>query len=222
MSVDLQPPPEREVPSAVLAKIRTELRPSGGDAVGRRGPRRRRAVGVSVAAAALVFTALGYSGAFDSTIGKLRDSGKSPQSVAAEIRRDWERSLDTAASATPSLVFPNLTDTELRARLAAAAQAYGFRVRDVTILRPRQAAPAIVVEAEHPAELVPQVPAIMRSLDPKAPGEDSEGWTYEGFFFEVVDPSGSPALVVTNAWRPPNASGTQWAAPGVPLPYEHL
>jgi hypothetical protein len=222
MPVDLQPPLEREVPSTVLAKIQTELRLPGRDAAARRGTRRRRAVGVSVAAAALVFTALGYSGAFDSTIGKLRDSGKSPKSVAAEIRKDWESSLQSAASETPDVVFPNLADSELRTRLATAAQTYGFRVRDVTILRPRQAAPAIVVESKSPADLVPQVPAIMRSLDPKAPGEDREGWTYEGFFFEVVDSSGSPALVVTNGWRPPNAGGTQWAAPGIPLPYEHL
>jgi hypothetical protein len=222
MSLDLQPPAEREVPGAVLAKVRAELRTSGRGAVVHRGRPRRRAVAVSVVAAALVFTALGYSGVLDSTFGKLHDSAKSPQSIAAEIRSDWERSLQDAASATPGLVFPNLPESELRTRLATAAQTHGFRVRDVTILRPNQAAPAIVVEASRPAELAPQVPAIMRSLDPKALGDDREGWTYEGFFFEVVDSSGSPALVVTNAWRPPNDGGTQWAAPGIPYPYTHL
>jgi hypothetical protein len=220
MSLDLRPPAEREVPSAVLATIRAQLGTSGGDA--HRRPRRMRSVGLSIAAAALVFTALGYSGVFDDTIGKLRDSGKSPQAVVAEIRSDWEKSLQTAATATPGLVFPNLPESELRTRLAVAARTHGFRVRDVTILRPRQAAPAIVVEAKRPAELAPQVAGIMRALDPKAPGDDREGWTYEGFFFEVVDTSGSPALVVTNAWRPPNAGGTQWSAPGIPLPYAHL
>jgi hypothetical protein len=222
MPVDLQPPAERDVPSAVLAKIRRELRPPVEAAMAHRVPYRRRAIVVSVAAAALIFTALGYSGVVHFAIGELRGSGKSPKTVAAELRSDWERSLQSAASATPGPVFPNLAESELRARLAAAAQTYDFRVHEVAILRPKQDAPAIVVEAERPAELAPQIPAIMRSLDPKAAGEDSEGWAYEGFFFEVVDPSGSPALVVTNAWRPPNDGGTQWAAQGVPFPYSHL
>ena len=223
---DLEPPAAREIPRATDARIRRTLRAAvadGAPAASWPNAPLRRVLVISVAAVvALTLAALASTGILQRAVGDLGPGTKSPAAVADQIRSDWTKNLAEGAAKDPAASFQNLPPGQLEARLAAAAKANGFRVRDVTILHPKQDAPAIVVQAAAPAEVIARVPAIMRTLDPKAPGADNEGWAYEGFFFEVVDPSGSPALVVTNAWRPPNASGTQWAAPGVPLPYEHL
>jgi hypothetical protein len=222
VTVNLTPPRARPVPPDVLERQRATLRRAIASprSSGLKTPR----LAIAFAGAALVGLAaatLAYSGAFSSALGVLRPNPKSPTTIANDLRSDWEADLQHAASATPEVVFPNLPAAQLRARLEEASSRYGFRIREIRILRPRQDAPAIVVQAQDPAALVPRLPALLRVLDPKQPGDDAQGWAYEGFFLEVVDGGGQPAVVVTNAWRPPNAGGTQWAAPGYELPFEH-
>ena len=220
---ELQPPAAVDMPAAADARIKRQLRSAV--AAETRPSRRisRQAAAIALAAVlALTFAALASTGILQRAVGDLGPGTKSPAAVADQIRGDWTRNLAEGAAQDPGLTFANPAPEQLRARLATAARDYGFNVRDVTILHPKQDAPAIIVQSDTPARLIPQVPAIIRGLDPKAPGADNEGWAYEGFFFEVVDRSGSPVLVVANTWRTPNAGGTQWVAPGYELPYDHL
>jgi hypothetical protein len=222
---DLEPPAARDIPRATDERIRRTLRAAVAEsapaATWPRAPLRRVVVVAVAAVAALTLAALASTGILQRAVGDLGPGTKSPAAVVDQIRSDWTKSLTEGAAKDPAASFQNLPSGELEARLAAAAKSYGFSVRDLTILHPKQDAPAIVVQAAAPAKVIAGVPAIMRTLDPKAPGADNEGWAYEGFFFEVVDKSGRPVLVVANTWRSPNAGGTQWAAPGYELPYAH-
>jgi hypothetical protein len=223
---DFQPPPVREIPRAASDRMRHELRTAIG--VGTISGQRWRAPTCRVVAigaavlVALTFAALASTGTLRRTLGVLGPGTKSPTEVAVDIRSDWTRSLTEGAFDDPTASFPNPSAEQLRARLAAAASEYAFRVRNVAILRPRQDAPAIVIQSDTPRTLIAQVPAILQMLDPKAPGQDNEGWSYEGFFLEIVDSGDSPVMIVANTWRSPDAGGTQWVAPGYDLPYDHL
>lgn len=222
---DLEPPPTRDIPRAADERIRLNLRAAvAHGATAKAWPRAsvRRVAAIAVASVgALTLVALASTGILQRAVGDLGPGTKSPAAVVDQIRSDWTRHLAEGAASDPSASFRNLSPEQLRMRLATAATQYGFSIRSVTILHPKDDAPSIVVQTAAPAKLIPQVPAIIRTLDPKAPGADNEGWAYEGFFFEVVDKSGSPVLVVANTWRSPNAGGTQWAAPGYQLPYDH-
>jgi hypothetical protein len=221
---DLEPPPTRNIPRAADERIRRSLRAAAAPGTAAKlWPRtsvRRGGVIAVAAAVALTLAGLASTGILQRAVGNLGPGTKSPAAVVDQIRSDWTRNLAEGAANDPSASFRNLSP-EQRARLAAAATRHGFSIRNVTILHPKDDAPSIVVQSGAPAKLIPQVPALIRTLDPKAAGPDNEGWAYEGFFFEVVDTSGSPVLVVTNTWRSPHAGGTQWTAPGYELPYPH-
>jgi hypothetical protein len=62
----------------------------------------------------------------------------------------------------------------------------------------------------------------MRRIDPKrSTGDDRTGWTYEAFYFEGRDNSGTPFLVVFNHWRGQDAGGGQWASEPELYPFDH-
>jgi hypothetical protein len=224
-TTDLQPPIARDIPRAAADRMRHDLRSAVvGIAPQRRwsAPARRTVVFGTIVLITLTFAALASTGVLRRGVGDLWSGEmKSPADVVADIRSDWTRSLTEGATDDPTASFPNPPAEQLQARLAIAAKTYGFRVREVTILHPRQDAPAIVVESDTPKALIAQAPVIIRMLDPKSPGADNEGWSYEGFFLEIVDTSGRPVMVIDNTWRSPNAGGTQWVAPAYELPYPH-
>jgi hypothetical protein len=103
-----------------------------------------------------------------------------------------------------------------------AAAERDFQVVEARWLEPVQAAPLLVVQAEDPRRFAQEVPALLRSLDPRAPvGEDWEGWAFEGFFFEAWDARGVPFLAVFNHWRGSDRGGGQWARSEDLYPFEH-
>jgi hypothetical protein len=149
----------------------------------------------------------------------------SPEGAAAglaQAEQEWRQTLAANADDDPTARFDNLTEDEFLARLNEAAQQYGFRVVEVHWLQPAQAAPLVVVEADDPASLARDVPAIVRRLDPQAAGgEDWQGWSFEGFFFEARDHSGSSFLAVYNHWRGADRGGGQWARSENLYPFAH-
>jgi hypothetical protein len=107
-------------------------------------------------------------------------------------------------------------------RLRRAAARYRFDVVKVAMIRPRQAAPLVVVRTANRLALARATRAILRLLDPKRrTNDDRTGWAYEGFLFRAEDRSGVPFLITFNHWRGPHAGGGQWAASEALLPFEH-
>jgi hypothetical protein len=142
--------------------------------------------------------------------------------VLAQAKQEWRETLAANAEDDPAARFDNLTEDEFLARLQEAAQEYGFRVVETRWLRPLQTAPLVVVEADDPGSLARDVPAILRLLDPQAAvGEDWQGWSFEGFFFEARDQSGSPFLAFYNHWRGSDRGGGQWARSENLYPFPH-
>jgi hypothetical protein len=142
--------------------------------------------------------------------------------VLAQAKQEWREILAASADDDPAARFDNLTEHEFLGRLQEAARQYGFRVVEIRWLQPLQKAPLVVVEADDHASLAWDVPAILRLLDPQAAvGEDWQGWSFEGFFFEARDQSGSPFLAVYNHWRGSDRGGGQWARSENLYPFAH-
>jgi hypothetical protein len=138
------------------------------------------------------------------------------------VRAHWEAELARGARERPSLRFDNLSEQEFRRRLDRAAERYHFTIESVELLRPKQLAPMVVVRSSDPFALSRDVPAIARSLDPKAATDDDRtGWAWEGFYFEVHDQADKPAIVVFNYWRQNSGGGGQWAADESLYPFPH-
>lgn len=142
--------------------------------------------------------------------------------VARTAEAAWRRDLRRRAEEAPARRFPNLPPAALRQRLSAAAHRYGFHVVSLDLMRPRQLAPAVVVETSDYTRLARATPAILHSIDPRSRAtDDRKGWRYEGFFFEARDERGVPFLVAFNAWRGPHAGGGQWARSDALFPFAH-
>jgi hypothetical protein len=107
-------------------------------------------------------------------------------------------------------------------RLRNAATLYRFVVVRIDVLRPKQLAPAVVVRVRNPERFTRDVPAVLALVDPRAPAPDDRlGWAYEGFYFEVRDEDGVPAIIVRNWWRGHSAGGGQWARSESLYPFAH-
>jgi len=146
----------------------------------------------------------------------------SPMAHVSVIEKMWRANLRSGAIADPKRRFPNPSRKMLTARLRRASERYHFSVVNVEILRPRQAAPFVVVTARDKRALAASTPAILRLIDPKArTGDDRTGWAYEGFLFEARDSHGVPFLATFNWWRGPHAGGGQWASDPSLYPFPH-
>jgi hypothetical protein len=146
----------------------------------------------------------------------------SPAARVAEVVQTWRAHLRAGAHAAPSQRFANPSRTLLVARLRLAARRYHFRLVELEILHPRQAAPLVVVESGDERALAASTPAILHLIDPKRrTNEDRTGWAYEGFLFEARDSHGIPFLATFNWWRGPHAGGGQWAADSSLYPLPH-
>jgi hypothetical protein len=141
---------------------------------------------------------------------------------AATVVRKWRAELRSAALAAPGDHFKNLPRSTLFDRLRIQAARKNFAVVSVQLLRPRQLAPLVVVEAADKHAFVAATPAILKAIDPKrSTGDDRTGWAYEGFLLEAVDSNSVPFLVVFNHWRGPHAGGGQWASDPALFPFAH-
>ena len=139
-----------------------------------------------------------------------------------EVRAHWEAELALGARERPGLRFENLPRSVFLKRLGQASALYNFDVLEVEFLRPKQVAPAVIVRSTNPLTFARDVPAVLRSIDPKvATNDDRTGWAWEGFYFEVRDAGHRPAIVTFNYWRSRSGGGGQWAADESLYPFPH-
>ncbi len=151
------------------------------------------------------------------TAGYERVGGKSPSPNAEEAKaqaafaeRSWEDEIQSRAHRYAEKRFANPSRGELMADLLALAQKNDFELVSLRFLKPRQLAPKIVVRTKHYLDLAHATPAILRRIDPRTPAlKDSQGWKYEGFYFEAQDERGIPVLITFNFERGASAGGGQ-------------
>jgi hypothetical protein len=156
--------------------------------------------------------------------------GKRPSPNAKEAlaqariaERGWLREITSRARRYPEARFPNPPSAELVRNVREYAQRYDFDIVSVRLLRPRQLAPRIIVRTKHYRELAQATPAILRRLDPRgAAADDSQGWKYEGFYFEARDEHGIPFMSAYNFWRGPSGGGGMWARSEPLFPFDHF
>jgi hypothetical protein len=158
-----------------------------------------------------------------------RVGGKTPspniekaKAQAVITARTWEHEIQSRGRRYPEKRFANPSKDELLADLRALAQKNDFDVVSVRLLMPRQLAPRIVVRTKHYLDLAHATSAILRRIDPRtAAPDDSQGWKYEGFYFEAQDEHGIPFLIAFNFERGPSPGGGQWARSEPLYPYPH-
>jgi hypothetical protein len=137
--------------------------------------------------------------------------------------RSWEHEIQSRGRRYPAKRFANPSKDELMDDLRALAQKHDFELVSVRLLTPRQLAPKIVVRTKHYLDLAHATSAILRRIDPRTPASnDSQGWKYEGFYFEAQDEHGIPFLIAFNFERGRSPGGGQWARSEPLYPFAHL
>lgn len=116
--------------------------------------------------------------------------------------------------------FPSPTRTAFSARAHAVGRRFGYSVVSIRWLRPRQAAPIVVVRtARRRKAFVGEMPKIVQLLDPRRSTGSRTAATFEGFYFEAVDGKG-PFASVDNAYRG-TVMGGEWSWDPCVTPYPH-
>jgi hypothetical protein len=117
--------------------------------------------------------------------------------------------------------FPNPTPVAFRTQLDRVARRYGFRVVSLRMLRPRQLAPLLVVQTRRDrTAFVHDLQAIVKLLNPTAPGKETSAATFEGFALVAEDARGRPFGAVEQVLRG-EVQGGQWSANPCEYPYVH-
>src|SRR5207244_1192566 len=136
-----------------------------------------------------------------------RISAREALADARSSKSEWIGMLRTAALSNPRRRFASPPRHVLLARLDRAAAQFGFRVETVTLRRPRQLAPQIVIESRHYLALANTLPQILDRIDPPP---RSNNRAYEGIFIEAVDEQQIPFVIAFDSLRGQVAGG-QWA-----------
>jgi hypothetical protein len=127
------------------------------------------------------------------------------------IRKRWLADIARVGREYPKRRFHNLSASQLRARLAAAAARDRFTVKRVQFLHPRQVAPLVIVQTRRYLALAHAFGAILyKSLDPLRRGSRPQE-TFEAFFFEAQDERGVPFIIMSYDARGRGAGGGMWA-----------
>jgi hypothetical protein len=149
-------------------------------------------------------------------------SRSSPKIIVAKALATWRADLAVGAGIDRTKRFPNLSPETLRARLAAQARRYRFRVVSLDLLHPRQTAPLVVVQTIRKHDLASATAKILNLLDP--PATHDHRVAFEGFFFEALGPRGVPFSIAYDNWRggPNHTGGGQWAANRTLLPLPEM
>ena len=134
---------------------------------------------------------------------------------ARSDRRQWLAYIAQQARRDPRARFANLSTSEFRRRLDAAASKYGFTVETVRFLEPRQLAPLVVVRTSHYLAFSKAIPAIENSIDP-----GRQPPAFEALYLEGQDERGIPFVVVNNEFRG-QVMGGQWARSEALYPFLH-
>ena len=107
-------------------------------------------------------------------------------------------------------------------RLMQAQRRYPFIVVSVTMLRPLQYAPVIVIRSSHKLTIARAIPKIVALFDPRhVTKSNPSGYAYEAYFLVVEDRRGVPYIATFNHWRAPHVGGGQWAANESLYPFPH-
>jgi hypothetical protein len=118
--------------------------------------------------------------------------------------------------------FPNPSPAAFRRRVALVGRRFGFRVVSLLLLRPRQLAPALVVETDRPRKaFAKDIPRINDLLDPSTTTKNRTAQTFEAFFLAAEDKHGRPFLFTEDFSRG-EAGGGEWAANQCLYPYPTL
>lgn len=116
--------------------------------------------------------------------------------------------------------FPNPDPAAFRRRVTQIGRRYGFTVKELRLLRPRQIAPLLIVRTDRGRKaFVQDVSKIMALLDPTSSGARRTALTFEGFFFEAADRHG-PFVRVENVYRG-QTEGGEWSWNPCITPYPH-
>ena len=105
--------------------------------------------------------------------------------------------------------FSEASDAEIKTAIQAALNRQNLKVVDLNVARVDQPAPNIVVETEDPQEAARSALSLISSL---FFNQDHQP-TYEGYYFEVVDATGSPVLIQAASFR--TGAGHLWFRPDV-------
>ena len=92
----------------------------------------------------------------------------------------------------------------------------------MTILRPLQRVPVIVISSDRKHALARVIPRIIEAFDPhRTARANPSGYAYEAYFLVAQDRRGVPFLATFNHWRPPHVGGGQWASDESLYPFPH-
>jgi hypothetical protein len=146
-----------------------------------------------------------------------------PQHAVAQAKREWLKELRAAAATGDRATrFPSPSKRVLLGRLHRAEARFGFSVVSVTMLRPLQSAPVVVIRSDRERAIARVTPKIVAAFDRRrVTRENPSGFAYEGIFFVAQTSRGAPYLAVFNHWRAPHVGGGQWAASESLYPYPH-
>ncbi|HEY3462175.1 MAG TPA: hypothetical protein VGK62_01815 [Gaiellaceae bacterium] len=139
---------------------------------------------------------------------------------AQRIRKRWLAEISQRAHEARSQRFANLSESQFRRRLNAAANRYHFTVERIQFLRPSQFAPLLVLQTRGYLAVAHAVPAIEKLLDPHH-GTSWRGFAFEAFFLEVRDERGVPFIVTNYAVRGRGSYSGMWARADALYPTPH-
>lgn len=107
----------------------------------------------------------------------------------------------------PGQSYSDAGDAAITQWISGLLPQWNLSLDTIDIVRAGQPAPAVVVTSPDPAATVAAATSIVNTLF----GQNDP--LYEGFFFQVDDPSGEPVLVAAAAYR--TGAGHYWVAPSL-------
>jgi hypothetical protein len=147
----------------------------------------------------------------------------SRKAAVAQAEKEWLKEVRIAArSGDRARDFPSPSRAVLVKSLGRARRLYGFQLVSVTMLRPVQLAPVIVVRSDRKLALARAVPTIIHIFNPRhVTRRNPSGYAYEAYFLVAQDRHGVPYLATFNFMRAPRIGGGQWAASEKLYPFPH-
>jgi hypothetical protein len=182
-----------------------------------------RLIAACVISAAIASTATALFLRHSATTAPRSPATVTPRAAVAVVYRKWQLQTESLAAQARSrpgrTVFRNPPRSALRARLRAAAARYGFRVRRLTVLRPRGEAPVIVVQTDRPCRFARALSEVIEAIAPTGHiSAATRDPAYEALYLEALDGRGVPFVAAYRRWRGEWPGGGAWARSSDILP----